>query len=226
MTELLRQAWAIVAKDIALEARTGQRFSAVVGFAVMTGLLAHYALEPNVVNPEDVTSLLVWLTIVFAGTGGIGRTFELEELNGAWDAVLHTPVSRPILFLAKVASNALLVLLLVGVVIVVIGLFFHINFFAAPAGFWLAILIGSVGFIAAGTFFSAITVRSNMGATLLPILLFPLLVPVLVFGATATARSLAGTTSGVGGELRLLSAYAILSLVAGSLLFSSVVDDA
>ena len=222
----LRQAWAIVSKDFALEARSGQRFSAVVGFAVLTGVLAHYALEPNVVRPEDVTSLLVWLTIVFAGTGGIGRTFELEDLNGAWDAVLHTPVSRPVLFLAKVASNTALILILVAVVLVVVGLFFQIDFFAAPPGFWLAITIGSIGFVAAGTFFSAITVRSNMGATLLPILLFPLLVPVLVFGATATARSLAGTTAGVAGELRLLSAYAILTLVSGALLFSSVVDDA
>jgi heme exporter protein B len=88
------------------------------------------------------------------------------------------------------------------------------------------LIVGSLGFVAAGTLFSAITVRSTMGATLLPVLLFPLLVPVLLFGATATARSLAGTTAGVGGELRLLTAYALVTLVLGSFLFSSVVDDA
>lgn len=221
-----RAAAAIVRKDLTLEMRSGQRLSAVVGFAVLTGVMAHYALEPNAVRPEDVTSLLVWLTIIFAGTLGIGRTFELEELNGAWDAVLHTPVPRPALYLAKVTSNFILVLALVAVVIVVIGLFFHIDFTAAPAGFWLTLIVGSLGFVGAGTLFSAITVRSTMGATLLPVLLFPLLVPVLVFGATATARSLAGTTAGVGGELRLLTAFALINLVLGSLLFSSVVDDA
>lgn len=198
----------------------------MVGFAVLTGVLAHYALEPNAVRADDVASLLVWLTVVFAGTGGMGRTFELEQQDGAWDALLLTPISRPLLFLAKVTANAVLVLLLVGVVLLVIGLFFRISFLSAPMGFWLAIGIGTLGFVSAGTFFSAITARSSMGGTLLPILLFPLLVPVLVFGATATARSLAGTTAGVSGELRLLSAYAIVSLVSGALLFSSVVDDA
>jgi len=209
-----------------LEVRSGQRVAAGVGFAVLTGVLAHYALEPNVVRPQDVTSLLVWLTVIFAGTGSIGRTFELEELNGAWDAVLHTPVSRPVLYFAKTAANVLLVWFLVGVVLVVIGLFFQIDFLRAPLGFWLSILLGSLGFVSAGTLFSAITVRSTMGSTLLPILLFPVLVPVMVFGASATARSLAGTTAGVAGELRLLGAYAILALSVGAFLFSSVVDDA
>jgi len=213
-------------KDLVLEFRTGQRLLAVAGFAVMTGVLAHYSVAPSGIAEQDLASLLLWLAVLFSGTLGIGRTFELEGRGGAWAAVLHTPVSRPALFLAKVLSNLRLVLVLVGIVAFVFGLFFGVDFLAVPPAFWLAVGLGCTGFVATGTLLSAVTVQSSMGGTLLPLLLFPLLVPVVVFGATATSRLLAGlAASSVSGELRLLAAFALLSLVTGALLFGQVVDE-
>lgn len=223
----MRVLLAFLAKDVRQELRTGQRLFTMAGLAVMTGFLAHYAVVPSGLREEDLASLLLWLTILFAGTLGLGRTFELEGRRGAWAAVLLTPASRPSLYLAKVASNVLLTLVLALIVVFVFGVFFGIDFIAVPMQFWTAVFLGTLGFVATGTLLSAVTVQSSLGASLLPLLLFPLMLPMVVFGATSTSRLLAGLAPGsVSGELRLLAAFALVSVAAGSVLFGKVVDEA
>jgi len=217
---------AVVWKDLVVELRTGQRIAAMGAFAVLAGVLFHYALVPSGARPQDLASTLIWITIIFSGTLGIGRTFELEDENGAFAGVLLSPIPRDALYLAKVVSNLLLVLVTLALVVFVFALFFSIDLGRSPLALCAALGLGSIGFVGTGTLFAAVTVRSSMGGTLLPVLLFPVLVPVIVFGATSTSRLLAGLgPSEVAGPLRLLAAYALVSLATGALLFRYVVDD-
>ena len=226
MSAWWRPFWAVVWKDIAIEMRTGQRVAAMGGFAVLAGILFHYALEPSGARPQDLASTLMWVTILFAGTIGIGRTFELEDENGAFHGVLLAPVPRDALYLAKVTSNFLLVLVTLALIVFVFTLFFGLDLGPSPLALAAALTLGALGFVGTGTLFAAVTVRSSMGGTLLPVLLFPVLVPVIVFGATSTSRLLAGLgASEVAGPLRLLAAYAIVSLASGAFLFRFAVDD-
>ncbi|MEZ4423001.1 MAG: heme exporter protein CcmB [Gemmatimonadota bacterium] len=214
-------------KDLAIELRTGRRLTVMVAFAVLIAVLFNYSIDPGLVRPRDFVSGLLWLTIVFGGLLGLGQTFHLEEENGALEGVLLTPMPREALFLAKVLSNYLLVLGLVLLVLLLFGLFFAVDYGAH----WLVLIavlaLGALGFVAVGTLFAAVTARSTMRETLLPVLVFPILLPVVIYGAGATNRLLSGlAVSEVEGNLRMLGAFALLTLTVGAILFRFVVEDA
>ena len=222
----LAQLWAVAWKDLLVEFRSRERVGAMAGFTVLVGVLFNYAIDPVLVRPEDIASGLVWVTIVFAGTLGLGRTFELEAQDGAFQGVLMTPVPRDALFLGKVLSNYVILLVVVFLALGVFGLFFALDWGSNPGALAGALALGALGFVAVGTLFSAISSGTAMGGTLLPILLFPLLVPVVIYGASATGRLLADRPlSEVEGQLRILGAFAIGAVAVGAGLFRYVVEE-
>ena len=222
----LTQLWAVAWKDLLIELRSRERVGAMAGFTVLVGVLFNYAIDPTLVRPEDIASGLIWLTIVFAGTLGLGRTFELEAQDGAFQGVLMTPVPRDALFLGKVLSNYVILLVVVFLALAVFGLFFSLEWGGNLGALVAALVLGALGFVAVGTLFSAVSSGTAMGGTLLPILLFPLLVPVVIYGASATGRLIAGRPfSEVEGQVRLLGAFALGAVVVGAGLFRYVVEE-
>jgi heme exporter protein B len=222
----LRQVGAVVWKDLVVELRTRERLAAMGGFTVLVGILFNHAIDPTVVEPQAIASGLIWMTIVFGGMLGLGRTFHLEEEEGAFQGVLLSPIPRDALYLGKVLANFLLLTAVTLLVLGVFALFFGLGFGPHPGALALVILLGIAGFVAIGTLFSAISVRTTMGDTLLPILMFPLLIPVVIYGVTATSSLMAGLpASEVDGNLRMLGAFAVVALAAGAGLFRHVVED-
>lgn len=222
----LRQFRAVVRKDLLLELRTRQRFVTMGGFAVLVGVLFNYAMDRSVVAPQDMAGGLIWMTLVFAGIMGVGRTFELESEDGAFQGVLLSPIPRDALYLGKVTSNFILVLAVVLLVLAVFGLFFQLDYGNEPLALLGLLALGTLGFVALATLFGAISTGTTLGETLLPILVFPLLIPMVVYGVTGTSRLLAGRpVTEVAGSLRMLGAFALLALAAGATLFRFVVED-
>jgi heme exporter protein B len=190
------------------------------------GVLFNFSIDPSVVRPQDIAAGLIWLTIVFGGMLGLGRTFQLEEEDAAFQGLLQSPVPRSGLFLGKVLSNLIILVVVTVLVFGVFALFFGLRIGDHPLALAVVVLLGIVGFVATGTLFSAISTRTTMGETLLPILVFPLLLPVVIFGVTATSRLFAGLpVSEVDGNIRMLGAFAVVSLTAGALLFRYVVEE-
>jgi heme exporter protein B len=226
VTAYLRQILALVWKDVVVELRTRERLAAMGGFTVLVGVLFNFAIDPTAVRPQEIAAGLIWLTIVFGGMLGLGRTFQLEEEDGAFQGLLQSPVPRDAIFLGKFLSNLILLSTVTALVFAVFWLFFDLGFGNHPLALVLVVLLGIVGFVATGTLFSAISTRTTMGETLLPILVFPLLFPVVIFGVTATSRLFAGLpVSEVDGNIRMLGAFAVVSLTAGALLFRYVVEE-
>ncbi len=222
----LRQLGAVVRKDLLLELRSKQRLATMGGFAVLVGVLFNYALDQTLVAPQDVAAGLIWMTLIFAGVMGVGRTFELEAEDGAFQGVLLSPISRDALYLAKVTSNFILVLVVVVLVLAMFGLFFQLDYGEHPVVLLTVLALGALGFVALATLFGAVSSGTVLGETLLPILVFPLLVPMVVFGASATGRLLMGRpVAEVEGQLRMLAAFALLATAVGAGLFRYVVED-
>lgn len=226
MIRILGDAWTVAAKDLRLEGRTFQRIVSMAAFALLAGVLFHYALEGLAGRSPVLVSGLIWVTILFAGVLGIGRSYQLEDENDALEGLLLTPVSPVSIYLGKVLANFVMVSVIVVFTVVVMGVFFSMSFLSLPATFYGLLALGTLGLVAVGTIFSAVTARSSMGETLMPVLLFPLLVPLVVFGAGATGRILAGLPPAeVAGSLRLMAAYVIVGLFAGVLVADSAVGD-
>jgi len=222
----LRQIYAIVWKDLLLELRTRERIVAMLAFAVLAGVLFNYSLDRTIVRPQDVAAGLVWMTIVFGGLLGIGRTFQLEAQDGAFQGVLTSPAPKDAVFLGKTLANFVLLYFVALLVVAVFMLFFSLELGGSPGVLALTLALGALGFVALGTLFSAVSSGTHMGETLLPILIFPLLVPMIIYGVSATSRLLAGRpVSEIAGNLRMLGAFATLGVGAGAFLFRYVVED-
>jgi len=224
--EYLRQMGAIIWKDLVVEIRTRERVAAMAGFTVLVGILFNYAIDPTVVEPQAIASGIIWMTIVFGGILGLGRTFQLEEEEGAFQGILLSPIPRDALFLGKVVANFLLLTAVTVLVFAVFALFFGLSFGEHRLALAGVVVLGILGFVALGTLFSAISTRTSMGDTLLPILVFPLLIPVVIYGVTATSKLFQGLpVSEVDGSLRMLGAFTMVSLAAGAGLFRYVVEE-
>lgn len=226
MSAYLRQLGAIVWKDVVVELRTRERIAAMAAFAVLAGILFNYAVDPTIVALRELAAGLIWLTIVFGGMLGLGRTFQMEEEEGALQGLLLSPIPRDALFLGKMISNFLLLMTTALLILGVFWLFFDLRL---GGSIWVLVAIlaeGVFGFAAVGTLFSAISVRSTMGETLLPILVFPILIPVVIFGVSATNRVFLGRPlAEVAGNLRMLGAFGLAAALVGAFLFRFVVEE-
>ncbi len=220
-----RLAWRVAAKDLRVEFRARGRIVATIAFVAMAGFLFAVSLDRARVAPRDVAGPLIWLVMLFAATAGAGRAFDSEDEDGAFRHLLLAPVPRPALFLGKAAANAVLVAAAAAATFAAFALFLGL----APRGIaaHAAVLLpGAVGLAAASTFFGRMAGHSSLGDALLPVLVFPLLAPLVFFGATATGRLLAERPwPEAAGLVRLLWAFALGALAAGGVLFRQVVDD-
>lgn len=226
MTAYLRQVYVVMWKDALLELRTRERVSSMGAFAVLAGVLFNYSVDTSLVRMQDIAAGLIWVTLVFGGLLGIGRTFHLEAQDDAFQGVLLSPTPKDAVFFGKVLANFILLFAVALLVLGVFTLFFGLDLGSHPLALLTAFALGSLGFVALGTLFSAVTAGTRMGETLLPILIFPLLVPMVIYGVGATARLLADRPLvEVAGNLRMLAAFALATLAAGALLFRFVVED-
>lgn len=226
MTVYLRQVGAIVRKDLLLELRTRERLAAMGGLTVLVAVLFHFAIDQGLVRMQQLAAGLLWMTILLGGMLGMGRTFEMEREQGAIQGLLTSPVPLDGIYLAKVTSNFLLVASIEVVALAAYWLFFGFDYGTDPLLLAGVLGVATLGFVAVTTLFSAVSAQTTMGQTLLPILIFPLLVPLVIFGVTATGRIFASRPSQeVEGSLYLLAAFAVMALAAGTILFRYVVEE-
>ena len=218
--------WAIARKDLLVEFRTRERLTSMGAFAVLIGVLFNFSIDTAVVRPQDIAGALIWLTIIFGGMLGMGRTFRLEEEDGALAGILQSPIPLDALYLGKVLGNFVLLSVMAALVFAVFGAFFSLTFSGNPITLVAVVALGVLGFVSLTTLFSAMATRSSMGESLLPVLVFPLLVPVVVYGTTATNRLFAGRpVAEVSGNLRMLAAFAIIFMIVCAWLFRFVIEE-
>ncbi len=222
----LTDAVLIASKDLRIEFRTGGRLVAMAAFVVLAAFLFSFAFDRALVDGRSLGAGLVWLTVVFSSTVGVGRTFHLEDEDGAFRHLLLTPASRTSVFLGKGLANLVLVWITSALVFGTIVVFFGIRSPGPLLAHAAVLLPGSVGLVALLTLFSRVSSHSRLGDTLLPVLTFPLLLPLVFFGSTASARLFLGRPwAEVSGPVRILWAFALVSAVGSALLFSQVAED-
>ena len=226
MGDLLAQAWTVARKDLLLEFRTRTAVVSAVVFTALVFTVFNFGRDPTAVATIDLAPTILWVTFTFAAMLTLNRAFQLELENGALEGLLVSPVSRVSLYWGKLLANLAFV-----AVVETVGLPLFVLFFNVPVGHVLVPLVGvialaTVGFVAVGTLFSAMVIRTRFAELMLPVLLLPFLIPPLVGAVQATARLLAGRPlSELLGYLKLLAAYDIVFVSLASLLFRFTVDE-
>ena len=221
----LRRVRAIVWKDLTTERRSKSGFNAVAFLGVLILLLFGFALGPDAEALRNAAAGALWLAILFAGVLAFNRSYQLELDGAALEPLLLYPAPRWTIFAGKLVANLLFVLLVEAIVVPVAIVLFQVR---APGG-WLpasgVLLLGSIVFVALGTFYASMASRSRAREVLLPLLLFPMLVPVLLASSEATSALLAGDPmQDAGAWIRLLAMFDVIFVVASFLVFDHVIE--
>ncbi|MEK6587585.1 MAG: heme exporter protein CcmB [Chloroflexota bacterium] len=220
----LRGVGAVVWKDVAAELRSRELLGAMLVFALLVILVFNFALELDVRTRQSVTSGVLWVTFAFAGTLGLNRAMAIEKDRGCLDGLLLAPVDRSALFFGKALGNLLFMLIVAVVILPIYSLLYNVNLIRPDLiG---VILLGSIGYVTVGTLLSAMSVQARTRDILLPILLFPVVLPVLIAAVRATnGILLAIPAEEIRVWFNLLIAYDVIFIAVAIMTFDYVVEE-
>ena len=219
--------WIVLRKDLTVEVRSLEIAYTTLFFAVSCILVFAFALVREGQAPPDGAAGILWISIAFAGTLALGRAFERERQAETLRALLLAPAARPAIYVGKLLGILVLLVVAEIVLLPLVALLFQENFFAHP--FWLAgiVLTCTVGLASVGTLFAAMLVRARSRDMLLPVLLYPVVVPVIIAGVQGTAALLQPTVeiALVRFWLLLLVTFDVVFVVLALWTFEAVMSD-
>jgi len=221
----LHKVWAIVAKDVATELRTKEMVSAMFVFSLLVILIFNFAFDLRAENQQADAPGVLWVAVAFAGMLGLNRSFVLEPDRGVLDGLLMAPVDRSAIYFGKMIGNVLFISVVEIIVVPIFMILFNQPLAVLP---WLVgvIILGTIGFASVGTLFSAMAVHTRAREVLLPIMLFPVVVPVMLAAVRLTAGILDRTPfEDVSHWLTLLVAFDAIFIAASFMLFEYVVEE-
>jgi heme exporter protein CcmB len=187
-----RAVWLILRKDLTVEVRSGEIAYTTLFFAVSCILIFAFALVREGRAPEDGAAGLLWIAIAFAGTLALGRTFERERQSETLRALLMAPSARPAVYVGKLLGIVALLICVELILVPLVALLFQARgLLDHPLWLGAILVAGTVGFASVGTLFAAMLIRARSRDVLLPVLLYPVIVPVMIAGVRGTAALLA-----------------------------------
>jgi heme exporter protein B len=219
-------ALAVAAKDIRAELRSRTALLTALVFAALVLVVFIFARDPTALAATALAPSALWVTFALAAMVAMNRAFTVERENAALDGMRLAPVPREALFLGKLLANLAFVGAVELVTLPLFTLFFNVSLWAILPGLLGVMTLATIGFVAVGTIFSAMAVRTRFAELLLPVLLLPFMVPPLIGAVQVTFRLLANRPlSEMLGWLRLLALYDIVFVTLCTLAFSAVVDE-
>lgn len=205
---------AILWKDILSEYRSREVVVTMVVFALLVIVLFNFAFELGERWRASVGSGVLWTAILFSSVLGMNRAFSLEKEGECIQGLVLSPADRGAIFLGKLAGNLIFLLVVEAVSLPVFAGLYDFPLDRVLLGVGPVVLLATVGLAGVGTLFAAIAVNTKAREVMLPLLLFPVAIPVIIGAAGATTRVLAGETLGEQAVwLRLLGVYDVIFLV-------------
>ena len=222
MRQFWRAVWALVWKDLLLEVRSKEVLTPVAVFALLVVALFNFLFGARPGVAAAVAPGVLWASLTFAAALGLGRSFALEREKGALDGLLLCPVGREALYTGKLLAIFLLLTGMEVLLLPLFALFFNLPFLTPAV--WGVVLLATLGLSAVGVLLSAMAAATRAREVLLPVLLFPLLLPVII-GAVEATGSLWRGTGETARWVGLTAAFDALFLVLGATLFGFVLEE-
>ena len=219
----IRSALTIVWKDMIAEWRTKEMFSSMFVFILLVIVIFKFSFDLRVSNATLLLPGILWAALTFAGTLQLGRSASLEVEDGHVDGLLLAPVPRSSIYLGKALGNLMFMSITELIMLPIFSALFNLNLFRPLI--LLAVFLGTVGFASVGTLLSTMAAHSRAREVMLPVLLFPIILPVVI----AAVKLTAGVLDGVAWQelavwVRFLIAFDIVFLVISLMTFRFVVE--
>jgi heme exporter protein B len=215
---------AVIWKDLAAEWRSREMISAMLVFALLVIFIFNFSLELNPQVRASLTSGILWVTLTFAGTLGLNRSMAVEKDRGCLDGLLLAPVDRTAIYFGKTIGNLVFMLVVAAIIVPIYSILYNVNLF--NPGLIAIIILGAWGYVAVGTLLASMAVHARTRDILLPILLFPVVIPLLVAAVKASGGFLDGSPiSDIAPWLNILVAYDVIFTAVAFMVFDYVVEE-
>lgn len=216
----------IIRKDIISEFRSRDMFVSMFTFSLIIIFVFNLILDLSSNIKNIVSPVVLWITFLFSGSIGLSRSFAMEKESDAIKGLLLAPIDRSLIYIGKFLSNLTFLLIIEIITIPIFVIIFNYDFNLSLLSLLLVIFLGTIGFSAVGTLFSAMSLNTRLREVLLPILYFPVIIPVLINSINITASILSGSSlSENGSSLQILIAFDIIFLAAGILLYEYIIEE-
>ena len=220
---LLKKAWAIAWKDLLSEWRSREMLGSVFVFALLLVAIFDIAFDLRVPTVAEVVPGVLWVTFAFAGTLELNHSMAVEAEAGLLDGLLLAPMERGAIYAGKVLGNWLFMSLIEALILPISSALFDLNLLQPPL--LLTVCLGTIGFAAVGTLLSAMAANTRAREVLLPVLLFPVILPAVLAAVKLTAGILDGLPwPELLPWLRLLAGFDVIFLTLSYLTFDYVVE--
>jgi heme exporter protein B len=217
---------AIFVKDMRVEWRNREALASMCVFGILVVFLFNFAFEPGREESLRLLPGLLWVSFAFAGVLCFNRSFALERENAGLEGMALSPVDPGLIYLGKMLANLVFLSIAECVIVFAVSLWYNFSFVPSLRWFALVTFLGTAGYVAVGTTFGAIAANTHMREVMLPVLQFPVAVPVLIAGIEATTGALKGDPlSSYVGWVRLAAGFAVIFTVLSYLLFEYVVEE-
>jgi heme exporter protein CcmB len=182
-----RTVWTVFRKDVTVEVRSRETLATTLFFALSAVIVFAVALVKDGRVVADAAAGILWVAIAFAGTLTLGRTFERERYTDTLRALLLAPAPRAAIYVGKLLAVLAILLLAELMLVPLVALLFDAALLQRPVLLAALLVTGTIGFASVGTLFAAMLVRARSRDVLLPVLLYPITIPVIIAGVRGTA---------------------------------------
>lgn len=214
----------IVWKDILLELRSRDLVVSVLVFGLLVVVVFNFALNNAPGRAEQLAPGILWAAFAFAAVLAMNRAFVRDQEQGGLEGLLISPVSRDAIFFGKALTSLIFMLLIEAALLPVYAVM--LDFSALSFNLILTIFLGTLGFAVVGTLFSAMAAQTRSREIMLPVLFFPVVLPVIIAAVEASTRAVGGETLiGLGRWLPLIGVFDALFLVVCPWVFAYVVEE-
>ena len=226
MTSYFGRVMYIALKDLKVEVRSKERLYSMMVFSILVMVIFNFAFDPGAEYIKEVAPGILWVALVFSATLGLNKTFASEKEQDCLQGLMLSPLDRSGIYFGKVLSNTLLSLIVAMLTLPFFAVFFNISLVKVFLPLTLVVVLATIGFIAVGTLFAAISVGVKRGEMILPILLFPIEVPVIIAAVKATSMILDGRMLvDYSMWLKILLLFDIIFLMVSFVTFDYLVEE-
>ena len=215
--------FSIVSKDIVTELRGKEIVPSILFFGLLITIIFNFSFNIGINRSNDVWAGMLWVAFIFSGTLGLNRSFSIEKEKDSLYGLMLSPIDRGGIYIGKLICNIIFMIIMEIVIIPIFSILFNLRILNILPELSIIILLGTIGFLSVGTLFAAMAVNMRTREIMLPIILFPIILPIIIAAVKSTSEVMNGEKlSSVFLWLKLMVTFDIIFIGVSFLLFEYV----
>ncbi len=216
----------IVLKDMLTELRGKEILPSILFFGFLIIIIFNFSFDIGINRSNDIWAGILWVAFIFSGILGLNRSFSIERENDSLYGLMLSPIDRGGIYLAKLIGNIIFMITMESVIIPIFSILFNLRILNILPELLIIILLGTIGFSSVGTLFAAMVTNTKMKEIMLPIILFPIILPIIIASVKSTSEIMDGERlSNISSWLKLMIGFDIIFIGISFLVFEYVIEE-